>query len=125
MQEIKCIKLMEAKGNLGVLFKHKHEFTTYSTLSTQLYAQFFEFIEYHSTWFGRSFRPSSGVQDCTYSIRYMSYRFVDCMLEGTRWNCSSTLCPLASNHRTCMTYTWCYMHSLELLMIDGKTVRNM
>ena len=24
----------------------------------------FEFIEYHSTCFGRSFRPSSGVQDC-------------------------------------------------------------
>jgi len=36
-----------------------------------------EFIEYYSTWFGRSFRPSSGVQDCTHSIRYMLYRFVD------------------------------------------------
>jgi len=34
----------------------------------------FEFTEYHSTCFGRSFRPSAGVQDCTHSIRYMSYR---------------------------------------------------
>jgi len=42
----------------------------------------FEFIEYHSTCFGRSFRPSSGVRDCTYSIRYMSYRLVDCLLAG-------------------------------------------
>ena len=37
---------------------------------------FFDFIEYHSTCFGRSLRPSSGVQDCTYSVSYMSYSFV-------------------------------------------------
>jgi len=49
----------------------------------------FEFIEYHSTCFGRSFRPSSGVQDCTYSIRYMSYWLADCLLAGS--------CPLASS----------------------------
>ena len=42
----------------------------------------FEFIEYHSTCFGRSFRPSSGVQDWTYSVRYMSYRLVDCLPAG-------------------------------------------
>ena len=30
---------------------------------------------------------------------------------------------LASNHRTCMV--WCCMYSLRLLMMDGKTVRNM
>ena len=36
--------------------------------------------------FRRSFRPSSGVQDCTHSIRYMSYSLVDCLLAGTRWN---------------------------------------
>jgi len=46
----------------------------------------FEFIEYHSTCFGRSFHPSSGVQDCTQCIKYMSYRLVDCLLAGTRWN---------------------------------------
>jgi len=33
--------------------------------------KFFEFIEYKSTWFGGSFRPSSGVQDCTHSIKYV------------------------------------------------------
>ena len=46
----------------------------------------FEFIEYHSACFGRSFRPSSGVLDCTHSIRCMSYRLVDCLLAVTRWN---------------------------------------
>ena len=46
----------------------------------------FEFTEYHSACFGWSFRPSSGVQDCTHSIRYMSYRLVDCLLAGTGWN---------------------------------------
>jgi len=30
-------------------------------------------IEFHSARFGRTFCPSSGVQDCTYSVRYMSY----------------------------------------------------
>jgi len=47
----------------------------------------FGFIEYHSTCFGRSFRPSSGVQDCTHGSRCMSYKLVDCLLAGTRWNC--------------------------------------
>jgi hypothetical protein len=83
----------------------------------------FEFIEYQSTCFGQSFRPSSEVQDCTHSIRYMSYRLADCMLGGTRWNCSSILCPLASSQLTFMTYTWCCAYSLELLMMDGKTVQ--
>jgi len=32
---------------------------------------FFELIEYHSTCLGRSLRPSSGVQGCTYSFRYI------------------------------------------------------
>jgi len=43
-------------------------------------------------------------------------------LAGTRWNISF---PLESSHRTCMTYTLCCMYSLRLLMMDGKTVRNM
>jgi len=46
----------------------------------------FEFIEYHSTCFGRSFLSSSGVQDCTHSIRYMSYRLDEFLLAGTKWN---------------------------------------
>jgi hypothetical protein len=49
----------------------------------------FEFIEYHSTCFGRPFRPSSEVQDCTHKIRYTSYRLVDCLLAGTS-------CPLTN-----------------------------
>jgi len=40
----------------------------------------FEVIEYHSTRFGRPLHPSSGIQDCTHSIRYMSYGLVDCLL---------------------------------------------
>jgi len=46
----------------------------------------FDFIEYHSPCFGRSFLPSTGVQDCTYSNKYMSYRFCGCLLAGMRWN---------------------------------------
>jgi len=46
-------------------------------------------------WF---FLPSSGVQDCTYSNRHMSNR--------------------------CLTYVCCCMYSLEFLMMDGKTMRN-
>ena len=38
---------------------------------------------------------------------------------------SSISCPLASSQRTCMTYTWCCVYSLELLMMEGKTIRNM
>ena len=34
-------------------------------------------------------------------------------------------CLLASSHRTCMTYIWCSMYILRLLMMDGETVRNM
>ena len=33
--------------------------------------------------------------------------------------------PLASSQWTCMTYTWRCTYSLELLIMDGKTVRNM
>ena len=32
-------------------------------------------LEWHSTCFGRSFRPSPGVQDCTYSNRHLSNRY--------------------------------------------------
>jgi len=55
----------------------------------------------NSTCFERSFRPSSGVQDCTYSNRHLS------------------------NSSICLTNACCCMYSLELLIIEGKTVRNM
>jgi len=100
-----------------------YENITYISIVQPTRCTILEFIEYHSTCFGGSFRPSSGVQDCTHSIRYMSYRLVDCLLAGKRL--SSILCPLASSQLTCTTYIWCCAYSLELLMMDGKTVRNM
>ena len=77
-----------------------------SVVKSKRYTIFFEFIEYHSTCFGRSFRPSSGVQECSYSVRHMSYRLDDCLLAGSQL--------------TCMTDTCCCVYSLELLMMDGK-----
>jgi len=49
----------------------------------------------------------------------------DCLLAGTRWNDSSISFPLASSQQNLYVYTWCCMYSLRLLMMDGKTVRNM
>ena len=43
--------------------------------------QIYFILEWHSTCFGRSFRPSSGVKDCTYSNRRMSDRYC-CLLAG-------------------------------------------
>jgi len=53
------------------------------------------------TCFRRFFRPSSGAQNCTYSVRYLSDQY--CYLTNT-WSC---------------------MCSFELLMMDGKAVWNM
>jgi len=47
-------------------------------LDTPMYQIYFIW-EWHSTCFGRSFRPSSGVQDCTYSSRHLSNRYC-CLL---------------------------------------------
>jgi len=89
---------------------------------SQIYEYFI--LEQHSTCFERSLHPSSGVWDRTYGIRYISYRFCGCLLVGTKWNWCSISFLLASNHRTCMTYTWCCMYSLRHLTIDRETVRN-
>jgi len=70
-------------------------------------SQIYFILEQYSTCFGRSFHSSEEGENCTYSIRYISYRFCGCLL--------------ASTQRTCMTDTWCCMYSLLLLMIDGKT----
>jgi len=61
--------------------------------------------------FRRFFRPSSGAQNCTYSIRYLSDRYCDLLL--------------ALGGSNGLTNTWCCMCSFELLMMDGKTVWNM
>jgi len=50
----------------------------------------------------------------------LSNQYCCLLLSWMRWNEL-----LGSSHRTCMTYTWCSMYSLRLLMMDGETVRNM
>ena len=44
--------------------------------------QIYFILEWHSTCFGRSFRPSSGVQDCTYSNTHMSNRYCCLLASG-------------------------------------------
>jgi len=39
--------------------------------------------------------------------------------------CSSISFPQAAGRSICLTYASCCMYSLELLMMDGETVRNM
>ena len=46
----------------------------------------------HSTCFGRSFRPSSGVQDCTHSNRYLSNRYC-CLLASKQSAVSDHIRP--------------------------------
>jgi hypothetical protein len=65
----------------------------------------------HSTCFGRSFRPSSGVQATGLCQTYMVL--------------SSISSPLAAGSRTCLTCACCWMYSVYFLMMDGKTVRNL
>ena len=48
----------------------------------------------HSTRFRQSFSPSSGVQDCTYSNRYMSYRYC-CLLASKQIAVSVWCIPVA------------------------------
>ena len=48
-------------------------------------------FERHSTYFGRSFRPSSGVQDCTYSNRHLSNRY--CCLFASWYEVELCLIP--------------------------------
>jgi hypothetical protein len=93
---------------------------TYSkTNKMHLFLQLFILVK-HSTCFGRSFRPSSGTQDCTHSNRHMSNSCCYLLLEGMLAAGSS-----GNASSSCLTYACCCMCSLELLMMDGKTVRNM
>ena len=91
------LKLLQAAWK-PILSKKVSVASVYSTnwvflflQQNHLYAQFFEIIKYHSTCFGRSFRPSSGIQDCKYSITYMSYILVDRMLAGVPASMRSTI----------------------------------
>ena len=47
------------------------------------------------------------------------------LLAGLRLNCCSISSQLPAGSSSCLTYACFYMCSLELLMMDGKTVRNM
>ena len=49
-------------------------------------------LERHSTCFGRSFRPKSGVRDCTYSSRHLSNRC--CCLLANKQSAVSDKCLL-------------------------------
>jgi len=113
-----------------VVWRSWHRASWYISTVKPTSCTIFKFIEYHSTCFGRSFRPSSGVQDCTYIIRYMSYRFVDCMLPVTRWNCSFVSWPLdrpkhvewdSINSKNCAS-SWIYYRSVVCICRFAKTV---
>ena len=58
----------------------------------------------------RFFRPSSGAQNCTYGVRYLSDQY--CYLL------------LAASSSIGLTNTWRRMWSFELRMMDGKPVWN-
>jgi len=59
---------------------------SYSTTNkTHLFLKLFILVK-RSSCFGRSFRPSSGAQNCTYSNRHMSNTCCYLLLAGTRWN---------------------------------------
>ena len=60
-------------------------------------------LEWHSTCFGRSFRPSSGVQDCTYSNRHLSNRYC-CLLASKEpavsvWQMPVAVCTVLNSWR--------------------------
>ena len=70
------------------------------------------FLEYNSTYFGQFLRPSSGVQYCIHSNRYMSYRLCWLSASGIRME-------------RAVWHAHCCVYSTGLLMMDGGTVRNM
>jgi len=60
--------------------------------------QIYLILQWHSTCFGRSFCPSSGVQDCTYSKRHMSNRY--CCLLASGYPLASRRWSLLAEHVT-------------------------
>ena len=86
-----------------------------------------------STCFRRFYRPLSGAQNCTYSVRYWSDKYLK-LLSGTQnctYNVRPILLPVASLARLAtgssigLINTWRFMCSFELLMMDGKIAWNM
>jgi len=72
----KCVKFILFWDNtLHVsdgLSVHHQEFKTVHTATGICQT---DILEWYTTCFGRSFRPSWGVQDCTYSNRHLSNRY--------------------------------------------------
>jgi len=68
------------KSAWGNLLREFWDFNSKTNEMHQM-SQIYFILEWHSTCFGRSFRPSSGVQDCTYSNRRMSKRY-SCVLAS-------------------------------------------
>jgi hypothetical protein len=56
-------------------------------------SQIYVILEQHSTFFEQFLCPSSGVWDCTYSINYMPYRSVDCLLASI-WHIPDAVCTV-------------------------------
>jgi hypothetical protein len=60
-----------------------------------------------------SLRPSSGVQDCTYSIRYMSYSLELLMMDGVR---PSETCRVLFQNKInlrCCASGWFYYRNIQ------------
>jgi len=57
-------------------------------------SQIYFILEWQSTCFGRSFRPSSGAQDFTYSNRHLSNRYC-CLLASKQTAVSVWQMPVA------------------------------
>jgi hypothetical protein len=90
----------------------------YSTINkTHPFLKLFILVK-RSTCFERSFRPSSGTQNCKYSNRRMSNSCCYLLLTGAKW--------FPFRPRQQQVYACCCMCSFELLqMMDGKPFRNL
>jgi len=100
-----------ARGTYGVIF----DISVFSEYNQQDATFQNLFISVRgTTCFRRFFRPSSGAQTCTYSVRYLSDRY-----------CYLLIATLATGSSIGLTNTWRCMCSFELLMMGGKTVWNM
>ena len=68
--------------------------------------QIYFILEWHSTCFGRPFRPSSGFQDCTYSNRHMSERY--CCLLARYCSLLARYCCLLARY-CCLLARYCFL----------------
>jgi hypothetical protein len=69
----------------------------------------------HEPCFRRFFRPSSGAQNCTYSVRYCQSNSAACCYRG--WD--------SSRQQYWFNNTWRCMYSFVLLLMGGGTAWNM